>query len=217
MNATLLEDTRRIVLTMVDFLERRNQGILTEAQQTLDAMNPEKRAEFAGFDAATATFVPAALIPKSVIPEGIVGDGTTLSNLDYYFMLSPILFPKTETDLSTVAHFSTQLGDLRANGLSAATAAKLGSALEKLIHTPVRENILHASMDNTDWRPLQEDAPLFQLTTGTGEVVPYQRAVHTPALTEPGAKAYPVFINEAAYQESNMACWVVKDAKFTLY
>lgn len=218
MNAGLLEDTRQIVLAIVHFLENRNIALLDEAQKTLDTLSPEARAQYVDFDAKTASFVPVELAPKSVIPEGIVGDGTTLSNLDYYFMLNPLLFPTTETSLTTVPQLSSQLADLAATeGLSAATAAKLGSALEKLVHAPVRETIVHTSLDCKDWVPLSEDAPLFQTTTGSGEVTPFHRAVHAPTVTDVNAKLYPVFINEAAYQGSNMAMWIVKDAQFTLY
>lgn len=218
MNAGLLEDTRLIVLAIVDFLERRNVALLGEAQETLDSLSVEARAQYADFDVNTATFVPFALAPKHVIPEGVVGDGETLSNLDYYFMVNPLLFPKTGTSLSTLPQLSTELADLNVfSGLSAVAASKLGSALEKLVQAPVRETIVHTSMDFKDWTPLTEDAPLFQTTTGTGEVTAFHRATHAPAVTDAATKLYPVFINEAAYQESNMAMWIVKDAQFTLY
>ena len=48
-------------------------------------------------------------------------------------------------------------------------------------------------------------------------MIPFQRAEHAPSESNSSATLYPVFINEAAYQESNMACWVTKDAQFTLY
>jgi len=218
MNAALLEDTRQIVLTIVNYLDARNQTLLTEAQQSLNTMSPEQRALYEDFDPLTARFVPVELAPKSVIPDGIVGDGTTLCHLDYYHMVNPLLFPASATTLAAVPQLSTQLSDLAASGaLSRATAEKLGTALATLIATPVRETIVHADVEFKDWMELAENTALFQSTTGSGEVTPFQRAVHAPLVTDESAKLYPVFINEAAYQNSNMAMWIVKDAQHTLY
>lgn len=218
MNAALLEDTRQIVLSIVNYLEARNRALLAEAQQTLDAMGTEQRALYADLDLATTRFVPVELAPKSVIPEGIVGDGTTLCHLDYYYMVNPLLFPTSATTLSSVPQLSTQLSDLAASGeLSHVTATKLGTALETVVATPVRETIVHAEVEFKDWMELMENTSLFQSTTGSGVVIPFQRAVHAPQVTDDSAKLYPVFINEAAYQNSNMAMWIVKDAQHTLY
>lgn len=86
----------------------------------------------------------------------------------------------------------------------------------QIANTPAKEVILHASLDNKDWEPLRENTPLFQAINGTNAVTPFTRAAHAPSIKE-NESAYPVFINEAAYQSSNMAFWIVKDAKFTMY
>lgn len=48
-------------------------------------------------------------------------------------------------------------------------------------------------------------------------MIPFKRAEHCPAEKDSAAPLYPVFINEAAYQGNNMACWIVKDATYALY
>jgi hypothetical protein len=49
------------------------------------------------------------------------------------------------------------------------------------------------------------------------ETEAFSRAAHCPAEKDSEAPLFPVFINEAAYQESNMACWIVKESRYTLY
>jgi hypothetical protein len=231
-NADLLEDTRTLVLTLLDSIEARNTAILTEAA----AMAAERRsragssnndeeedsgfaaAELDAFDAKTATYVPFCLAPKSIagVHRSSYNDSSTGERLalEYYYMISPLKFPD---DNASTTIDGTALG--KRDILTANKQA--GGATSK------RKWIVHRDIDCTDWQPFAEGAPLFQAIDGSGEDIAFNRALHatseapaasvSPASATAATPLYPVFINEASYQSNNMVCWVTKDAKYVMY
>lgn len=167
MNASLLEDTRRIVTTALDFLEERNLALLQEAQRSAEAVRSSGSASAAdledasAFDFHTATYIPRSLAPVAVVPEVVASAAPGAVGLDYFFMSTPLHFPTAEAP----AHSSAAADTVFAS-LPAAVAAKLGEAQSKVGATPAKQAILHPTMDNRDWAPLVEGAPLFRTLDG---------------------------------------------------
>mmetsp|Transcript_7494 Transcript_7494/g.12604 ORF Transcript_7494/g.12604 Transcript_7494/m.12604 type:complete len:775 (+) Transcript_7494:136-2460(+) len=111
-------------------------------------------------------------------------------------------------------------GDEGNNSLiMAAVQDKLGETLKELEEMPARKYILHNSLDFADWAPIRDGAPLFQAIDGSDKVIPFSRAIHANMSSEADRNTalYTVFINEAAYQQNNVACWIIKDKKTKLY
>eukprot|EP00601_Ochromonadales_sp_CCMP2298_P011015 CAMPEP_0173261066 /NCGR_PEP_ID=MMETSP1142-20121109/25946_1 /TAXON_ID=483371 /ORGANISM="non described non described, Strain CCMP2298" /LENGTH=600 /DNA_ID=CAMNT_0014195919 /DNA_START=86 /DNA_END=1888 /DNA_ORIENTATION=+ len=202
MDCSLLEHTRRLVLCALDYLEERNLAILTEAQASV-ARADASLSQAQSFDFASATFVPVELAPNSIVPQ-------SFPEMSYFHMISPVSFPSVEAE-------EVQLKPA-AEPTSSCVADKLSSSLEQVRTMLPRKYILHKSLDRQDWAEIKEGAPFFQAIEGSGRVVPFTREEHAPSEgSSAHTSLYPVFINEAAYQGNNMAFWVTKDAKVTLY
>lgn len=176
-NATLLEDTRRIVLNALDYLDERNLAILREAQctaaasnTTSDIMDAELLADIKRFDFDTAKYVPRSLAPTSIIPAVLDGKEPGSVELDYFFMVHALTFPPSSPAVTGGSENIPGAGEAAEErtfaSLPAAVAAKLKSAKDTVRSIPPKDAILHASMDNKDWIALAEGAPLFQSLSG---------------------------------------------------
>jgi succinylglutamate desuccinylase/GNAT superfamily N-acetyltransferase len=208
MDSRLLEHTRRLVLGALDHLETRNLAILGEARASiaraylegsLGALNG-----LAQFDLASATFIPVELAPNSIIPD-------SYPEMSYYKMIAPVSFPR-------IIDGGEEEGGLEAaEPVSSRVSAQLRSSLAQVRSVPPRKYILHETLDRQDWVQIKDGADLFQAIDGSGRIIPFIREKHAPS-EGADTKLYPVFINEAAYQDSSMAFWITRgDEKVTLY
>ena len=180
MDASLLEDTRAIVLAILDYLEQRNLSVLQEAQQVAAAAlqagaacDPQLLQDAQNFDFDTCQYVPSSLCPTAVLPAAVrtTTAELTKAELPYFFMLNPLLFP-TAAAVQGREETSAERAVAKAEeaifaSLSAALQSRLRGAWERVSAAPAKEAILHASMDRQDWAPLVEGAPLFQRLSGT--------------------------------------------------
>jgi hypothetical protein len=183
MNASLLEDTRRLVMALLDFLETRNLGLLQEAHTTAAAVlsslapasptsspaDAELWADARAFDFETAAYVPRSLVPTSIVPAVVAAAsamGGANPELEYFHMVSPLHFPAAAAGPSAATGAGTAAEAAGWASLPAAVAAQLAEARRRVLETPPREAILHGSLDGRDWAPLQEGAPLFQPLDG---------------------------------------------------
>jgi succinylglutamate desuccinylase len=205
LNYDMLEKTRQLVLSTLDFIEEQNVKLLQAAsiESTYgesDIQLYEQKYEQKSFIESTkdkgvySSQGRDVIYVKNVECEKIVCKKEPFNRLDCYVPVPPgIEYPdKTDKDIPLAE---------RAPCMHA----------------------IHPMLEGKDWKIFEEGAPMFISTDGTHTVTPFVRPAaptggHGPPMvtTEPLPDLYPVFINEAAYQRGGIGFMLYKKDKRTI-
>ena len=191
LNSPLLEKTRDLVFATLDFIEQQNQKLIAAAAKGKGITKYLSRSVVL----ASASAEAEALICRP-------GDTPTY---DCHVQVGKMEYP---------LEFPT----------SAATEPTEKTTAKETHNQPF---ILHPAMEGRDWdtESVLEGVPTFISTDGSQIIVPFKRPVipwkdFGPATGPNNTDActlYPLFINEAAYQESNVAFALYKKVSKQLF
>jgi succinylglutamate desuccinylase/L-amino acid N-acyltransferase YncA len=179
LSSPLLEKTRQLVLSTLDFIEAHNLRLLTAAG---DDGNINR---WSGRDAVLADTAPDLIQQKGPFHQ-----------LECYTMVGRAAYPPLP-----IAGDATSEDSLSA----------VSNGGQSSFPTNV---IIHPDLEGRDWKELVDGEPAFITTDGTMTTIPFVAPKLPPALFGPPPSEkiplYPLFINEAAYQQAGVAFGLYK-------
>lgn len=205
LSSQLLEQTRQLVLATLDFIERQNQLLIEAANK--------------GSGVAELPGRTVVLASASVEAEALICRKGPAPEFDCYVQIAKLEYPLADPVASVnpvpPAAAVAATDAARADGTG---PSSLASPLKA--HQRRSPYILHPSLEGRDWdaEAIADGQPAFMSTDGTLSFVPFTRptipwmgfGLPTGPNGTDGCTLYPLFINEAAYQESGVACALYK-------